>query len=655
MAGRLQPEVLCEKLGMSDAQLGAAVETLIARRLLRSSSEPPTSYELTHELLRRLTCELAPRDVPALRRRGIPAWPRAVVAAALVALAGGGALWWNARSAPADVGHDRVLVAPFTNETGDTAFDPLSSIVADWLAQGIARTRLVKVVPLAVAVEDGGSLETAPGRRVSALERVRARALGARAGIVVWGSFVHLGDSLRFQASITDAKTGELLQDVATVVGPANTPLVAVEALRRKVLAALAPAVDQRMAAWARVASVPPSYEAYLAFADGLDAFAHGQSNRSAMEPLLRAYALDTAFTLPLLYAAWTVSGAGDQARADSILGLLAPRRESLAPFDRALLDFLVAAQRRDRTASYAAALAVAEIAPQSEIAAVELPFAAMAINRPYRAREILEQVDLSRGALRDNSGYWTAYANALHMTGDYERQLAIARALRRQDPTERAALSYESRALAALGRTAELTRVLEQATAFPVDPLWGAPGFRYYIVASDELRAHGHAAAADSLLIRAVRVYSAAPNDVRRIPKQRFEMGRALYRLDRLGEAKAIFESLVLTNALQPLGDYAIEAHAHLGFIAARIGDTTTALAVDRWLTDLRSPYILGQNTELRGALHALLGHRDEAVRLLHQSMGEGRFFDVGKHVYFEYQGLRGYASFEDWLAPKG
>ena len=145
------------------------------------------------------------------------------------------------------------------------------------------------------------------------------------------------------------------------------------------------------------------------------------------------------------------------------------------------------------------------------------------------------------------------------------------------------------------------------------------------------------------------------SPEEVRRIPKQRFEMARALYRLDRLGEAKAIFESLVLTNALQPLGDYAIEAHAHLGFIAARIGDTTTALAVDRWLTDLRSPYILGQNTELRGALHALLGHRDEAVRLLHQAMGEGRFFDVGKHVYFEYQGLRGYPAFEEWLAPKG
>lgn len=53
-------------------------------------------------------------------------------------------------------------------------------------------------------------------------------------------------------------------------------------------------------------------------------------------------------------------------------------------------------------------------------------------------------------------------------------------------------------------------------------------------------------------------------------------------------------------------LGDYVIEARAHLGCIAARIGDATTALAVDRWLTDLHDPYLLGQNTELRGAAGA-------------------------------------------------
>jgi tetratricopeptide (TPR) repeat protein len=302
------------------------------------------------------------------------------------------------------------------------------------------------------------------------------------------------------------------------------------------------------------------------------------------------------------------------------------------------------------------AALAVAEIAPQSEIAAVELPFAAMAINRPRRAREILERVDPERGPARDNnSGYWDAYAHALHMTGDYERQLAVARMLRRRDPGERAALSYETRALAALGRTVELERVLEQMLAFPVDPVWGAPGLRYSIVASDELRAHGHAAAADSVLSRAVRVYARVPDDVRAIPKQRFEMARALYRLGRLDEAKAMFEALVAANALAPLGDYAIEARAHLGFIAARVGDTATAAAVDRWLLDQRDPYLLGQNTELRAAVQALLGQREEAVRLLHQAMAEGRFFDVGKHTYFEYQGLRGYRPFEEWLAPKG
>jgi len=545
-------------------------------------------------------------------------------------------IWRAAHPASLAARRDRVLVAPFANETGDPALDRLSDIAADWLAQGIAKTGLVKVV--------------------------RSRAAGAGAGIVVRGSFVRgeTGgrDSLRFQASIADAATGEVLRSAPAVVGSASAPLVAVEALRRGTVAALAPFVDARMSGWARVASAPSSYEAYLAFGDGLDAFDRGEADRSAVDPFLRAYAFDTSFTLPLIYAAWTLSAAGKQLRADSILKLVATRHETLAPFDRALLDWLMAGHRHDRVASYEAALVVAELAPQSNFAAVELPFAALAINRPHHARRLLEHLDSlgnGNGPVRDNSGYWLAYSNALHMTGDYERQLAVARAVRRQNPAERSALSYEMRALAALGRIDELNRVLEQSIAFPADRLWGAPGLRYYIVASDELRAHGRAAAADSVLATAIRVYSGAPDDVRAIPKQRFEMARALYRLGRLDEAKGTFAEIVSTDALTPLVDYGIEARAHLGFIAARTGDVATARATDRWLRDLSGPYLLGQNTELRAALHALLDEPDEAVRLLHQSMAEGRFFDIGKHTSFEYQRLRGFASFEAWLAPKG
>ena len=695
LAGALEAGVLRTVTGLPDARFTAAIETLVSRRLVRSSTDVATRYEPSHELLRRVTCELVPlsrrdaihaavavvreergdatarasaidrvraRDATARRRPRMPRRAIAVVAVGAVVLASASALWRSARSSPVDVPHDRVLVAPFANETADSTLNPLAGIVADWIAQGIARTGLVKVVPLAVApaeVSDTGGSGLRGRQEIQrgtpTLARVRARAIEARAGIVVWGSFVRSGDSLRFQATITDAASGELLQSTPPVVSHSSTPLVAVEALRRRTLAALAPLVDARMAAWARVASTPPSYEAYLAFAEGLDAFTRGQADREMLAPFLRAYALDTSFTLPLLYAAWGLSGGGHHLRADSLLGLLVPRRATLASFDRALLDYLIAAHRRDRTASYAAALVVAEIAPQSHIAAVELPYAALAINRPYRAREILERVHPGRGQVRDNSGYWDAYAHALHMTGDYERQLAVARSLRATDPSERTALSYEARALAALGRVGEVFRVLEQAIALPADPLWGAPGLRHFLVASDELRAHGHAAAADSVLARAIRVYSQAPEELRAIPKQRFEMARAYYRLGRLDEAKAILEPLVATNALAPLGDYVIEARAHLGFIAARMGDTATAHATDRWLRDLRGPHLLGQNTELRAALHALLGRRDDAVRLLHQAMAEGRFFDVGKHVYFEYQGLRGYAPFEEWLAPKG
>ncbi len=101
------------------------------------------------------------------------------------------------------------------------------------------------------------------------------------------------------------------------------------------------------------------------------------------------------------------------------------------------------------------------------------------------------------------------------------------------------------------------------------------------------------------------------------------------------------------------PIRRLPIEAHAHLGFIAARTGDTTTALAVDRWLADLRNPYLLGQNTELRYTPSSATATRPSAC--FTRPGANGRFFDVGKHVYFEYLGLRGYPPFEEWLAPKG
>ena len=83
--------------------------------------------------------------------------------------------------------------------------------------------------------------------------------------------------------------------------------MVGIEKLRQKILATLAPSLDVRLASSSDVQSRTPSYEAYKAFEEGLDDFYARRGDSPGK--FGRAYALDTGFTLPLLYAAMSYDG----------------------------------------------------------------------------------------------------------------------------------------------------------------------------------------------------------------------------------------------------------------------------------------------------------------------------------------------------------
>src|SRR5262249_42712882 len=160
-------------------------------------------------------------------------------------------------------------------------------------------------------------------------------------------------------------------------------------------------------------------------------------------------------------------------------------------PFDRSMLDFLIADVRGDLTARFNAARQAADIAPQSTLAVVELPESALELNLPGRAVDLLSRIDPDRGQARGDPGYWVVLAFALHMLGDYERQLEVVKELRQRYPDVHSALSLQARALAALGRTTELNRVLDEVMLIPPAPEYGAVGLLYHLIAADELLAH--------------------------------------------------------------------------------------------------------------------------------------------------------------------
>src|SRR5207248_7825908 len=211
----------------------------------------------------------------------------------------------------------RVVVAVIENHTGDSALDNIGHMAADWVTQGLAQTGLVQVVP---SVSVMSSSRTPAGHSRSHLDAVGLRALGREtgAGTVVSGAYYRQADSIRFQVQISTASDGTVLRALDPVAGPIAQPLTAVEALRPRVMAALATLFDARLSQWATTASQPPNFQAYQEFIAGLDRFVQFDM-RGAIAHFERGSAEDTAFRLPLIFAANAHMNVGEFAAADAI------------------------------------------------------------------------------------------------------------------------------------------------------------------------------------------------------------------------------------------------------------------------------------------------------------------------------------------------
>src|SRR2546426_495463 len=227
------------------------------------------------------------------RRIGLAAGTVAAAAAAVVLAV---------RHPAAGLNDRRVVVAVIENHTGDSSLDNLGHMASDWVTQGLAQTGLVEVVPsVSVMTSSRG-----PGARDAGHPRPPAAATPGRetgAGTVVSGAYYRQGDSVRFQVQISAAKDGTVLRALEPVAGPISQPLAAVEAVRQRVMAALAILFDSRLSFWAKSAGQPPSFPSYQEFIQGLDRMVQSDPH-GAIDHFRRAALEDTTFRLPLIFAA---------------------------------------------------------------------------------------------------------------------------------------------------------------------------------------------------------------------------------------------------------------------------------------------------------------------------------------------------------------
>jgi tetratricopeptide (TPR) repeat protein len=530
---------------------------------------------------------------------------------------------------------ERVVVARFENHTGRADLDPVGSIAADWVIQGLSQTGLVQVVPMTAALSASRfASDSLPG--VTPFQRIRMLADETGAGIVVTGAYHQQGDSLYLWATVNDAVRDRVLHAIEPFATPLDQPIVAIERLRRRLMAGLAPHLDPRIPDFVARMGSPPSYQAYRAFAEGAELFI-AREWRGAIARFADAVALDSGFVAPLLLSGIAFVNLGDLAAVDSILVLARPHAHLMPEIDRLPFDVLEALTRGDLAAAYRAHLRAPRLAPGG-LPHWGLANAAMWVNRPRETVRVSRELDPEKGELRGWYFYWRDLARAHHRLGDHRRELRVARRARELFPGELPAVWSEARALAALGRHRELRALLER-------DLPGHPAPAALLRQSAlELLAHGEAEAGEALLRQSLDRHPARPASS---AGYRFFLAHAHTLVGEWDEAERLLRELA--NERPDLW----EVEASRGALAARQGNTEEAARISTWLASVERPYLHGRNTYWRARIASLLGERDEAVRFLRQAFDEGmEIWDV-MHTEPDFVPLRDHRPFRQLARP--
>jgi DNA-binding SARP family transcriptional activator/tetratricopeptide (TPR) repeat protein/TolB-like protein len=575
--------------------------------------------------------------------RGSKALRRLMISGAVMVLAVAGLAYAKLpRATEPSLNPRRVVVAPFENRTGDPALDPVASMVADWIIQGLAGRGAIEVVPVTAVLASFRHLS--PSARSDGTEldlRPLARETGA--GTVISGSYYRQGDSLHFQVRITDAFSGRVAVGIEPVGSPVDVPLDGIDRLRDRVLVALAPLSDERDT-HLRLARAPPSYQAYRSYVAGFESFVR-QDIPSALRDFERAAAEDSTFVMPAIAAAIMHMNLRQEAAADSVARRVTRFRDEMGPLERATLDMLQGWLRGDNEAAFEAARRQAKIAPGS-IGEYQVAEQARVLNRASETVRVLTEMEADRGELRGWFAYWRELTAAHHMLGNHRDELRAARRARELHPGNVRVLFHEIQALAALGQVAAVHERIEERLASPSRD-WPSPG-ALMAAAARELRAHGRPEPAEALFERSLAWYRAQSTAGDRATDYGPSIGTVLYDSGRWQDAGALFTKLA---AEAPEN---VEYQGYLGVLAARSNDRAAAQRVAAGLGDLEQPYLRGAQTLWRARIAAVLGEDDLALELLREAFAQGRQHGTSHHTDVDLDPLRHHPRFVALMRPR-
>ncbi len=185
--------------------------------------------------------------------------------------------------------------------TGVDTLGVVGMMAGDWITEGLQKAGIVEVVPTTSAVQAFRyAAPDSSSRRDLLSPRVLADETGAVT--VVYGAIYKVRNRLEFRVTVADQGGNRVVGTVTNVTAPVDDPLGGVEELRSRVMGWLAVRYDERLQAPASAIERPPTYDAYRAFSEAMTRYV-AVENVGAAPLFLRAYRLDSSFTLALFYA----------------------------------------------------------------------------------------------------------------------------------------------------------------------------------------------------------------------------------------------------------------------------------------------------------------------------------------------------------------
>jgi len=627
-------------LEQTECDLPVDVQPIVDRCLEKSPAKRfQDSGDLSFALRSLTTGSGSGAPIPAPRpRRG---WRWAVAAGIVIAvLVVTGAVYLRDRptteipvETSTGLNPNLVAVAPLENRTGNADLDDLGLVAADWLTNTLARIDAIDVVPIGFGIESRAGV-TSP--------QEVADATGA--GIVVTGAYSLEGDTLRFQAKLTEAIQGSLLRSLDPTTGPVDQPMAAIESLGSEV----AGAVASLFAGWDQAFDQnfrPPSFEAYREYTAGLDFFA--VDNRKAFEHWNRATEIDPDFVSPRLMMVSLLKQVGKFAEARAVVDGLSEQRQRMNPFERIWLEYHTAMLDGDSQRALAQMRRSIEMAPRSSLIRFALTRNLLLCARPHEALEVISAIDdLDQWAGSGPCGFlYSKKMNAEHVLGLYDAELETAR--QAVEVCGNRVFFQINKARAQIGKgTVDLVEDTLNDGLKASDARRQSPNL--FIDVARELDAHGHPDLALDFAERGVENLQEYLDSGEASEWGRIRYVQLLTMLGRYDEADQV---LLALNDEIPDDD---DILGWLGIVAAQSGN---AEAVERYLAMLRDvdePYLRGWISFYRAAIAAHLGHPDEALSLLRNAFSRGFPWSVDLHAGLELKPLRGHPDFEAILHPE-